>query len=87
MIRRRIKTHCHRRGSSRWVAASRGLDFRERYECFEGSSQAHTSFDHPTRPQSQSNDLGTVRKQLLRFERAINKNQELRVKFADEPQK
>ncbi|KAE8215710.1 hypothetical protein CF327_g1064 [Tilletia walkeri] len=32
-------------------------------------------------------DLANVRKQLLKFERAINKNQEMRVKFPDDPRK
>ncbi|KAN0060959.1 hypothetical protein ACQY0O_006693 [Thecaphora frezii] len=32
-------------------------------------------------------ELANTRKQLLRFERAINKNQEMRVKFSDDPAK
>ncbi|KAL9931925.1 hypothetical protein V8E36_009240 [Tilletia maclaganii] len=32
-------------------------------------------------------DLAGARKQLLKFERAINKNQEMRVKFPDDPRK
>ncbi|CAD6887382.1 unnamed protein product [Tilletia laevis] len=32
-------------------------------------------------------DLANARKQLLKFERAINKNQEMRVKFPDDPRK
>jgi beta-catenin-like protein 1 len=32
-------------------------------------------------------DLPAVRKMILKFEKAINKNQEMRVKYPDDPQK
>lgn len=37
--------------------------------------------------QSLEQELKALRKQLLRLERAINKNQEMRVKYADDPQR
>ncbi|KAF9311623.1 hypothetical protein BG003_007193 [Podila horticola] len=38
-------------------------------------------------PEEETFDLGAVRKMILKFERSINKNQEMRVKYADDPAK
>ncbi|KAF9422047.1 hypothetical protein BGZ94_008682 [Podila epigama] len=38
-------------------------------------------------PEEEQFDLAAVRKMILKFERAINKNQEMRVKYADDPAK
>ncbi|KAG0022820.1 hypothetical protein BGZ81_008371 [Podila clonocystis] len=38
-------------------------------------------------PEEEIFDLGAVRKMILKFERSINKNQEMRVKYADDPAK
>jgi beta-catenin-like protein 1 len=37
--------------------------------------------------QAEALDAATVRRSILRFEKAINKNQEMRVKFPDNPEK
>ncbi|KAF9354992.1 hypothetical protein BGX34_010705 [Mortierella sp. NVP85] len=38
-------------------------------------------------PEEETFDLSAVRKMILKFEKAINKNQEMRVKYPDDPQK
>ncbi|KAG0259453.1 hypothetical protein BG011_002617 [Mortierella polycephala] len=38
-------------------------------------------------PEEERFDLGAVRKMILKFEKAINKNQEMRVKYPDDPTK
>ncbi|KAG0360254.1 Catenin-beta-like protein [Gamsiella multidivaricata] len=38
-------------------------------------------------PEEERFDLGAVRKMVLKFEKAINKNQEMRVKYPDDPAK
>ncbi|KAK3847000.1 MAG: Catenin-beta-like protein [Linnemannia gamsii] len=38
-------------------------------------------------PEEERFDLSAVRKMILKFEKAINKNQEMRVKYADDPAK
>ncbi|KAG0204387.1 hypothetical protein BGX28_003639 [Mortierella sp. GBA30] len=38
-------------------------------------------------PEEERFDIGAVRKMILKFERAINKNQEMRVKYPDDPAK
>ncbi|KAF9195456.1 hypothetical protein BGZ51_000031 [Haplosporangium sp. Z 767] len=38
-------------------------------------------------PEEERFDLGAVRKMILKFEKAINKNQEMRVKYPDDPAK
>ncbi|KAE8227347.1 hypothetical protein CF319_g166 [Tilletia indica] len=43
--------------------------------------------DYGDKRTTAAEDLANVRKQLLKFERAINKNQEMRVKFPDDPRK
>jgi Catenin-beta-like, Arm-motif containing nuclear len=36
---------------------------------------------------AQSSELSDLRKQLVRFEKAINRNQEMRMKYASDPKK